>query len=163
MWGSKWATTSKFLQDKILFVTKHNFWYILKVSAGRNLEIVKCRDRAGRLGEQARSQRGGQAGMSPPSGPKKFFCPYIIVVWMGFDRDLSDNSYELSVSRVKIVHTKKQNTKLYTLYAHGGRRRFDDLILMWWNDRCQMLAHCGRPEENGSSLFCLTDTQPYSN
>ena len=35
---------------------------------------------------------------------------------MGFDRDLSDNSYELSVSRVKIVHKKKQNTKLYTLY-----------------------------------------------
>ena len=55
---------------------------------------------------------------------------------MGFERDLSDNSYELSVSRVKIVHIKKQNT--IKLYAHGGRRRFDGLILMWWNDRCQM-------------------------
>ena len=80
---------------------------------------------------QARSQRGGgQAGMSPRQVQKIFFCPYIIVVWMGFDRDLSDNSYELSFSRVKIVHTKKQNTKLYTFYAHGGRRSFEDLILM---------------------------------
>ena len=65
----------------------------------------------------------------PPlsAGPKKLVYPRIIVVWMGFDRDLFDTNYQSP--ELKLFTERNKTNYIPSMLTEVADLRFDDIYL----------------------------------